>query len=181
MRDRPPEIIVQPLSAEHAAQYRALMLHGYEHEPDAFTAAPGERADLPLAWWEQRIEGPRQSAAAFGAFGNGQLVGSVALEFSIRPKTNHKAHLIGMYVLQAWRGRGIGRLLLDLALGYARRRTGVEVVTLTVTEGNAAAIALYEAAGFRSFGVEPMAMRTPAGYQAKVHMWRPLIDGEVGV
>lgn len=169
------EIIVQPLSAKHAAQYRALMLHGYQHEPDAFTAEPGERASLPLSWWEQRIEGPQQSTIAFGAFGDGELVGCVALEFSTRPKTSHKAHLIGMYILEAWRGKGLGRKLVEHALGYASQRPGIEVVTLTVTDGNAAAIALYEAAGFRSFGVEPMAMRTPEGYKAKVHMWRQLI------
>lgn len=159
---------VQPLSAEHAAQYRALMLDAYARETDAFTAEPGERIGLPLSWWEQRT--------AFGAFDDGQLVGAVALEFSPRPKTRHKAHLIGMYMLEEWRGKGLGRQLLDLALSHARQQPGVEVVTLTVTEGNAAAIALYEAAGFRSFGVEPMAMRTPSGYMAKVHMWLELTD-----
>lgn len=168
------EEIVQPLSAEHAAQYRALMLHGYLHEPDAFTAEPGERAGLPLSWWEQRIEGPQQSTITFGTFCKGELVGCVGLEFSSRPKTRHKAHLIGMYLLEAWRGKGLGRQLVELALGYANQRPGIEVVTLTVTEGNAAAIALYQATGFQSFGVEPMAMRTPAGYKAKVHMWRQL-------
>ncbi len=103
-------------------------------------------------------------------------MGCVALEFSTRPKTSHKAHLIGMYVLEAWRGKGLGRKLVEIALGYASLRPGTEAVTLTVTEGNAAAIALYEVAGFRSFGLKPMAMRTPAGYKAKVHMWRQLND-----
>jgi RimJ/RimL family protein N-acetyltransferase len=58
--------------------------------------------------------------------------------------------------------KGLGRQLVDLALSQARQRPGVEVVTLTVTEGNDPAIALYEAAGFRNFGIEPMAIRTPA-------------------
>jgi len=165
-----------PLGREHAAQYRALMLHGYEHEPDAFTATPEERAGLPLSWWEQRVDDPRHCNMTFGAFGNGELVGCVGLEFSSRPKTRHKAHLIGMYVMEAWRGKGLGRQLVELALGYAKRHPGIEVVTLTVTEGNAAAIALYEGAGFRSFGVEPMAIRTQAGFKSKVHMWRQLKD-----
>lgn len=165
------------LRAEDAAQYRALMLHGYQQEPDAFTAAAEERAGLPLSWWEQRIGSAQQDRVAFGAFAEGQLVGAVALEFSSRPKTSHKAQLIGMYVLPAWRGKGLGRQLVELALGHARRRTGVEVVTLTVTEGNQPAIALYQAAGFRSFGLEPMAMQTAGGYQGKLHMWRQLASG----
>ncbi|WP_342117918.1 GNAT family N-acetyltransferase [Pseudoduganella sp. OTU4001] len=165
---------VQALNQEHAAQYRALMLYGYDQEPDAFTAAADERAALPLSWWEQRIAAPSQDSFGFGAFGDGQLVGGVALEFSRRPKTSHKALLVGMYMHDAWRGKGLARQLVELALDHARQRPGVEVVTLTVTEGNAAAIALYEAAGFRSFGVEPMAMRTADGFKAKIHMWRPL-------
>ncbi|MNY83742.1 hypothetical protein D3C86_2267210 [compost metagenome] len=44
-------------------------------------------------------------------------------------------------------------------------------MTLTVTEGNASAIALYESLGFKTFGVEPMAIATPEGFKAKVHMW----------
>ena len=165
---------VQSLRIEHAAQYRALILRGYEQEPDAFTATAAERADLPLTWWEQRIDGPNRDTIAFGAFDGEQLVGAVALEFSSRPKTRHKAHLIGMYLHEAWRGQGLGRQLIEFALSCAKQRRGVEVVTLTVTEGNGPAIALYEATGFRSFGLEPMAMRTPTGYKAKVHMWLAL-------
>jgi hypothetical protein len=44
---------------------------------------------------------------------------------------------------------------------------------LFVTEGNAPAIALYERYRFRPFGTEPMAIATPTGYKAKVHMWAP--------
>ena len=48
------------------------------------------------------------------------------------------------------------------------------MVTLTVTEGNAPAIGLYTACGFQAFGVEPMAIATPAGFLGKVHMWHRL-------
>jgi len=168
------EVHILPLSNAHAAQYRELMLHGFEHEPDAFTSTPAERAALPFSWWEQRIDDPQQNSIVFGAIAGEQLVGTVGLEFSVRSKTRHKAHLIGMYTLAEWRGKGIGRKLLGAALAYARRRPGVEVITLTVTENNHPAIAVYEAAGFRSFGVEPMAIRTSDGYKAKIHMWAQL-------
>ncbi|WP_426339900.1 N-acetyltransferase family protein [Pseudoduganella sp. S-14] len=171
-----PHVHILPLSPEHVAQYRDLALHGFEHEPDAFTSTPAERAALPLSWWEQRISDPQQNSIVFGAIANGKLVGTVGLEFSVRSKTSHKAHLIGMYTLSEWRGKGIGHKLLSAALSCARRRPGVEVVTLTVTENNHPALALYQAAGFLSFGIEPMALRTPAGYKAKVHMWLKLND-----
>ena len=160
------------LTAEHASQYRELMLHGYTHAPDAFTSTPEERAAMPLSWWAKRAADPEGKNVAFGAFVGEQLVGTVAVEFSSKPKTKHKAHIIGMYVLESSRGKGIGCHLLSAAVEHARECPGVLVITLTVTEGNAPAIALYESAGFRSFGVEPMAILTPSGYKAKVHMWR---------
>lgn len=163
---------VTPLAAEHASLYRELMLHGYEHAPDAFTSTPEERAAMPLTWWARRAADPEGQSIAFGAFANEQLIGTVALEFSSKPKTRHKAHLIGMYILETWRGKGVGRQLVSAAVEHAQASPGISVVTLTVTEGNASAIALYESAGFQAFGVEPMAILTPAGYKGKVHMWR---------
>ncbi|MEM8998073.1 MAG: GNAT family N-acetyltransferase, partial [Acidobacteriota bacterium] len=103
-----------------------------------------------------------------------ELVGAVALEFSVRPKTRHKARLIGLYVRASGRGRGAGRALVAALLDAARRRPGLRAVTLTVTEGNGPAVALYEAMGFEVFGVEPLAMRSRDGFKAKVHMWRDL-------
>lgn len=160
------------LTANDAAQYRVLMLHGYAHAPDAFTSTPEERSALPLTWWAQRAADPAGKSVALGVFADEELVGTVAVEFSSKPKTRHKAHIIGMYVLESWRGKGIGQLLVRAAIEQAAARADISVITLTATEGNAAAIALYESAGFRIFGVEPMAILTPSGYKAKVHMWR---------
>lgn len=169
---------VAPLAAAHLAPYRALMLEAYARASDAFTSTPEERAAAPDAWWLARIADPSGSSLAFGAFDDGgTLVGTVTLEFATKPKTRHKALLIGMYVKPEARGSGAGRRLVDAALAQARGRPGVEVVTLTVTQGNAPAEALYRAAGFQVFGIEPMAIRTDDGYLAKVHMWLPLRGG----
>jgi RimJ/RimL family protein N-acetyltransferase len=166
-------VLVRPLTATDAPPYRRLMLHAYEHAADAFTSTAPERAALPNAWWEHRIADPHGLGIAFGAFADdGILAGTVALEFSAKPKTKHKALLIGMYVLETHRGTGLGKALLQTAIAHAERRTGVLVITLTVTHGNEPAIALYKAAGFEVFGTEPMAIHTPTGYRAKVHMWR---------
>src|SRR5690349_8579981 len=110
---------ITPLAAEHASQYRELMLHGYEHAPDAFTSTVDERAAMPVSWWARRAADPEGKSIAFGAFVDEQLVGTVALEFSTRPKTQHKALLIGMYVLEAWRGKGVARQLVAAAVDYA--------------------------------------------------------------
>ena len=98
----------------------------------------------------------------------------MTVEFSAKPKTKHKAHLLGMFVMESARRLGAGRALVRAGLEAAAARSGIVVVTLTVTEGNASAIALYESCGFRTFGVEPMAIATPGGFKSKVYMWLQL-------
>lgn len=150
------------------------MLEAYELAADAFTSTAEDRKAEPESFWVKRIADPTGMSAALGAFEADELVGTVALEFSAKPKTKHKALVIGMYVAPAYRGMKTGRALLSAALDHAKNRAGVLLVTLTATEGNEAAINLYQAASFKVFGVEPMAILTPSGYKAKVHMWLPL-------
>ena len=162
------------LKASDATRYRQLMLQAYELAADAFTSTAAEREAEPESFWVKRIADPSGISAAFGAFEGQKLVGTVALDFSAKPKTKHKALVIGMYVSPEARETGAGRALLEAAVEYARARKGTLQLTLTVTEGNTPAVNLYTSAGFKSFGIEPMAILTPGGYKAKVHMWLSL-------
>lgn len=160
------------LAPHHAADYRALMLDAYARHPDAFTASVEERGPLPLAWWEGRVAaGDAVRELVLGAFEDGQLAGVAGLAFESRPKLRHKASLFGMYVRPASRHLGLGRQLVEAVLDAAAARPGIRLVQLTVSDGNAAAQALYAACGFEVFGVEPMAMALAGGFVAKVHMW----------
>jgi L-amino acid N-acyltransferase YncA len=159
-----------PLTAADAPRYRALMLEAYVRAADAFTSTAQERQAQPLSWWVDRIAAPSGRSRSFGAFANEALVGAVALEFSLRPKTRHSALVIGMYVRPAARQLGAGAQLLQAAVAEARSKPGLRVLRLTVTEGNEEAVRLYESAGFSAWGVEPQAIRTPSGFKAKVHM-----------
>lgn len=172
----PIDMLITVLTEEDVGRYRALMLEAYAQAPDAFTSTLDERAAEPLSWWARRIAGANGMTAVFGAFEGQELIGTVAVEFSERPKTRHKAHLLGMYVKPTVRGLGTGRKLVEAVLDYLRRRPGIASVGLTVTEGNKSATKLYLRAGFVEFGTEPMAILTPSGYKAKVHMWRAIVQ-----
>jgi RimJ/RimL family protein N-acetyltransferase len=162
------------LAVSDAPQYRKLMLEAYEQAADAFTSTAEERANEPLSWWENRIASPYGQSESFGAFSESELVGTVALEYSVKPKTRHSALVIGMYLQAAHRGSGAASALLQAAILAASSRPEVQVLRLTVTEGNQPAIRLYQAAGFVAWGTEPSAIRTPAGFKGKVHMSLPL-------
>lgn len=159
---------IAALTASDATEYRSLMLEAYVQAADAFTSTADERAREPLSWWADRIASDHSQS--FGAFDADHLLGTVALEYSAKPKTQHSALVLGMYVRPAARRRGAGTLLMQAAVAAARCRPGLRMLRLTVTQGNDAATRLYESVGFSSWGVEPMAILTPSGYKAKVHM-----------
>ena len=60
--------------------------------------------------------------------------------------------------------------LLDRCLDRARAIPDLEQIDLTVTATNARAVRFYEAAGFRTFGVEEHALKIDGAYYPKAHM-----------
>ena len=71
--------------------------HEYAQAADAFTSTAEERAKEPLSWWVKRIAHPEGLCVAFGATEGSALMGTVALEYSAKPKTKHSALLIGKW------------------------------------------------------------------------------------
>jgi RimJ/RimL family protein N-acetyltransferase len=164
---------VRRLTPADATAYRALSLRGFAIAPDAFTSTVAEREAQPLSVWEQRLSAaPDAPDEVHGAFVDGTLVGCAGLLTETRTKTRHKATLVGMFVAPEAEGRGLGLALVQAVLAAARARPGLRVVTLTVTDGNARAEALYARCGFVRFGVEPLAIRDPdtGAFFGKVHM-----------
>ena len=154
---------------EDAADYRALRLRGLKEHPDAFTSSYEEAVTKTLASTLERlrVEGPE---AVYGAFVDGGLAGVVGLAREPREKNRHKANVFGMYVAPEQARRGVGAALLHYIVDEAMRQSGIAQLVLTVTETNIAAHTLYETFGFRSFGVEPRAIRVGDTYFAKNHM-----------
>lgn len=70
------------------------------------------------------------------------------------------ADVMTMGVLPDFRGRGLGRVLMDALIDVARR-WGSERVFLEVRESNAAAISLYENSGFAVVGRTKGYFRNP--------------------
>lgn len=163
---------IQRLGPGFALAYRQLMLEAYEVHPDAFTSSRQEREGLPLSWWERRLsEDPQAKEFVWGATDGTALLGVAGLSLETREKACHKATLFGMYVPDRHRRLGIGRRLVAELLAQAKGDPALRVVQLTVTEGNRAAQALYEQAGFVTFGIEPLAVAVRESFVSKVHMW----------
>jgi ribosomal protein S18 acetylase RimI-like enzyme len=77
-----------------------------------------------------------------------------------------------MYVAPDFGRRGIARALLRHLVAVAEQEAGLEQLVLTVTNSSEPARLLYESEGFRSFGIEPRALRIGDAYYDKNHMVR---------
>jgi GNAT superfamily N-acetyltransferase len=85
--------------------------------------------------------------AVWVALDGDEVVGTVAM----RRIGDREAELKRMYLVPRWRGHGLGRRLLEVALDWARRER-IRAVRLDTSERMETAQRLYEAAGFRRAG-----------------------------
>jgi RimJ/RimL family protein N-acetyltransferase len=141
------------LLAQDAAAFQGLRLQALSECPTAFSSSYEEECDRPLFRVGERLASTA-GHAVFGAFDGNKLIGIVGIHREEHRKLAHKAFIWGMYVAPAYRNRGLGRQLLDRALTHAATMPGLRQVNLGVNAENSRAIALYEAADFRRFGVE---------------------------
>lgn len=158
-------MLVRMLGSADALLYRSLRLRALREHPDAFTSSYAEDREQPVEAAAQRLA----AHAFWGAYHHAELYGFVGLERETRAKNRHKGTVMGLYVAPEVAGQGVARALLEALVRHARAN-GLESLVLTVTEGNTRARHLYEAAGFRSFGVEPDAIRVEGRPYGKNHM-----------
>jgi ribosomal protein S18 acetylase RimI-like enzyme len=163
------DVDIRRLTPADAVAYRALRLRALREHPDAFTSSHAEDLAKPLAATERRIA-PDSPDWVFGGFVASGLAGIVGLARELRAKNRHKADVFGMYVASEHAKRGIGAELLRHAIAAARSQSGLEQLVLTVTDTNVSGRKLYEKFGFRSFGIEPRAIRVDDVYYDKNHM-----------
>ena len=74
---------------------------------------------------------------------------------------------VGMMVLRHLQGQGIGRRLLAACVTQVQSTSGLELLTLSVTSTNAAAIGLYQSAGFTRYGTLVHAIKLGERYHNK--------------
>ena len=72
--------------------------------------------------------------------------------YSVVQAVADEMHVHNLAVEPSWRRQGLGRVLMDLALAWGRRR-GARRAFLEVRPSNAPALALYRSLGFRTLSL----------------------------
>ncbi|CAM4429571.1 MAG: Mycothiol acetyltransferase [Legionella sp.] len=113
----------------------------------------------------QNIEG---NWPHFIAVCEGRVIGWCDISSLDRPVFAHIGSL-GIGVLAAYRGQGIGKKLMQAAIQQAEQK-GLTRIELTVREQNLPAIAMYEKFGFEKEGVHKNAVRIEMKYENHIFM-----------
>jgi ribosomal protein S18 acetylase RimI-like enzyme len=171
MNARPAQCAVRQLGPADAAAYRSLRLAGLRAFPHAFRPDYEEALQQPLSWAEKRLakEGEYWFGAFIGEQFDAPLAGAICLRTQAGRKIRHSASLNALVVDPERQRQGIGSSLVAHLIEFARSLGYLRQLTLTVHEGNTRAERLYDAFGFRLFGLEPDAFLLDGRYYAKQH------------
>jgi ribosomal protein S18 acetylase RimI-like enzyme len=166
-------MLIRRLVPSDALAFQTLRLAALREYPSAFSSSYEEECGTPLSTIESQLA-PDSGRNLFGAFDGEQLAGMVGVGREAARKLRHKGYIRAMYVAPALRGTGAGRQLFEHALAFADAMPGLRQITLTVTAGNAAALALYRSGGFTVFGHEADALCIDGVFHDNLYMARSI-------
>lgn len=135
---------VRRIGPERWESWRDIRLQALREDPDAFGSTLEREERFAPEVWQERLSGEAGPAVLAGA--EDRPVGMGA-GYCHEPG---RLMVVAMWTVPAWRGRGVGRRILDevVAWGLARELS----VDLWVQDQNLAARALYERYGFAADG-----------------------------
>ncbi len=136
----PAEIEVEEPTSSDDREFHALVKASFAESLDA---------SIPDfdTWLKARKAANPETARSWITREGSKIIGYLNLGFA--PELEPEVRTVG--VDAAYRGRGIGRRLIEHALNFLRKRNQ-NACTLTVSAQNENALALYESLGFRETG-----------------------------
>ena len=137
---------IDRLGTGEEGRLRAIRLLALRDAPDAFETTLNEAAAGPPESWAGQLE----RFATFVATANGCDIGIV--RGAPHDHIRDTGYLLSMWVAPEARRQGIGSVLIDTVVDWARAE-GLDRLLLDVAESNAPAKAVYTRKGFVANGV----------------------------
>ena len=148
---------IRPVTSEELAAWRVLRAEALKNHPIAFASSYEDFVRLDDTAAAAQIPPSGGADVLFGAYANGMLAGCAGFVVDAGSKERHKGLMWGVYAGPTLRGAGAGEALVAAVIDHASRH--VDLLRCVVNATNLHARALYQRLGFRTYGVEPRALR----------------------
>lgn len=160
-------ITIEPITVRNVGLFKTVRLRALQEAPYAFGSTYAKEAAFDDSEWLRRVERMNgEKGIGFLAMDGSDGCGIVGAFLDANDAT--RAQLVSMWTAPAHRQRGVGRLLVNEVLAWARLR-GALALLLMVTSNNEAAIRFYEKLGFtRTSRTEPYP-NDPAVLEYEMH------------
>jgi ribosomal protein S18 acetylase RimI-like enzyme len=143
-------MILRSITPQDAMLFKAIRLRALKDTPSAFGSTYARESQLSDAEWLNRAANWSGELRIMLLAMDGNEACGIAGSY-VDPNDATRAQLISMWTAPTHRQRGIGRLLINEILAWARERN-VRTLQLMVTSSNETAIRFYDGLGFTRTG-----------------------------
>jgi ribosomal protein S18 acetylase RimI-like enzyme len=131
-------------------KYKDLRLEALQKDGKAFGSSYEESAKKTDEEWKKGLENPKNYV--FVARDGDNFFGMAAAYQEEGKKTEHIAYIWGVYVRDSYRGKGIGKKLMQAVLQELQANSKIKKANLNVNTEQIAAAKMYESLGFKIAG-----------------------------
>jgi RimJ/RimL family protein N-acetyltransferase len=137
-------ITISKLPEDRWPEYRDLRLEALKNEPLAFSSSYEEEQSTPEKTWRERIQNN------LFVMEDNRPVGLAGFSRNPHIKTNHVCEMFGVYLRQEYRGKGIGKKLIETVLEEITNLKGVKIIEVGVNPTQKTAKNIYRKHGFKT-------------------------------
>ncbi|HTH81295.1 MAG TPA: GNAT family N-acetyltransferase [Mucilaginibacter sp.] len=135
---------------EEVKQYKTIRLESLQLEAAVFGSNYAREAAFTAEQWLMRIAQPNSDC--FGLYCDGELIGLTGIVIDKADPT--LGHMTQSYIREAYRGRGLSRLLYDTRLAWAKQHQ-LQTLRIGHRESNTVSKAANQRYGFKFSYREP--------------------------
>jgi ribosomal protein S18 acetylase RimI-like enzyme len=142
-------IVIERITPQTALVFKDVRLRALLDSPTAFSSTYAKESALhDEEWMKRAVRWSSEGSAMFLAFEGAVACGIIG---SFEEEDPKQAQIISMWVDPRFRRTGVGKMLIDAVVDWARLRA-VRELNLMVTSVNDGAIVFYERIGFKRTG-----------------------------